>query len=169
MRIGEDHDGMTRLGARKTLAATDKQVADQKRRLDQERLDTHAFKAGRSRLHGYGLFAKVDLPARKKLGEMSGHYVKLPEARKRVESLPVIQLVELGPRLALDCRDGNDFKYLNHSCKPNAYLRIYGKSVEVYALREIKKGEELTVDYGVTPHKRGMQCHCGAEKCGGTI
>jgi uncharacterized protein len=149
---------MTRSGAKKTAAAIEKQAED-----------PHAFKAGRSRLHGYGLFANADLPARRKLGEMSGHYVKLPEARKLVESLPVIQLVELGPRLALDCRDGNDFKYLNHSCKPNAYLRIYRKSVEIYALREIKKGEELTVDYGVTPHKRGMLCHCGADKCRGTI
>ena len=33
--------------------------------------------------------------------------------------------------------------YLNHSKTPNAYHRNY----EYYALRDIKTGEEITVDY----------------------
>jgi len=34
--------------------------------------------------------------------------------------------------------------FLNHSTKPNAY---YNKKYESFALRDIKKGEEITIDY----------------------
>ena len=37
------------------------------------------------------------------------------------------------------------------------------------ALRSIKRGAELTVDYGETPHKGGMRCGCGAANCRGIL
>lgn len=119
----------------------------------------------RSPIHRTGLFAQTDLPARRKLGELSGRLVSLPKARREIERLPVIYFVELDQRVALDCREGNSFKHLNHSCEPNCFLRIYRHSVEVYALRAISKGTELTVDYGETPHWNGMKCNCGSLRC----
>jgi len=118
-----------------------------------------------SPIHGRGLFAQIDLPARRKLGELSGRLIRLPQARKAVAQLPVIYLVEVSRRYALDCQDGNAFKHLNHSCEPNCYLRIYRRVVEVYTLRKITRGTELTIDYGLTPHAQGMQCHCGKPNC----
>ena len=53
-------------------------------------------------------------------------------------------------------------KYLNHSCEPNTKE---GRLCDV-AIRDIKKGEELTTDYLVNapPHIK-MKCNCGSRKC----
>ena len=118
-----------------------------------------------SPIQGRGLFAATTLPGRRKLGEISGRLVKLPQARKVIETAERIYFIELTSKWALECSDGNQFKHLNHSCSPNCYLRIIGMRVEVYTLRPIRQGTELTVDYGVTPHKGGMRCRCGAAKC----
>jgi len=118
-----------------------------------------------SPIQGRGLFAVVNLPGRRKLGEISGRLVKLPQARRDIETAERIYFIELTDTWALECSEGNQFKHLNHSCTPNCYLRIYGKRVEVYTLRPIKRGAELTVDYGETPHKGGMRCQCGAPDC----
>ena len=48
---------------------------------------------------------------------------------------------------ALDAsRLGGPFRYVNHSCEPNAFLRRYRGRVEFYALRRIGAGEEVTCD-----------------------
>ena len=122
-----------------------------------------------SNIHGRGLFAAVALPRRRKIGSLSGKIVALPGGWKKVEAQSRIYMVELTRRYALDCTRGNDFKYLNHSCQPNCYLRIYRRSVEVYALKPIESGTELTVDYGETPHKGGMACRCGVSGCKGAL
>lgn len=119
----------------------------------------------RSRINGRGLFAQTALPGRRKLGEIEGQLVRLPGARRRIEGQARIYFIELTRRHALDCTRGNAFKYLNHSCRPNCYLRIYRERVEVYTLRSIPRGDELTVDYGATPHRGGMACTCGARDC----
>jgi hypothetical protein len=98
-----------------------------------------------------------------------GTLVSLPCARIAVESQSRIYLIELSHRCALDCTNGNAFKHLNHSCRPNCYLRIYRRTVEVYTLKPIPAGAELTVDYGSTPHKGGMTCQCQALACRGLL
>lgn len=119
---------------------------------------------GPSLIHGRGVFATRNLPARRKLGEITGNLVRWRPAVRAVAHAPEIYLVELGRGWALRC-DGNAFMHLNHSCRPNGYLRIIRRRVEVYALRAIAAGEELTVDYGQTPHAGGMACACGHPDC----
>jgi SET domain-containing protein len=128
-------------------------------------LKTSATAVRPSPIQGQGLFATTSLPGRRKLGEISGQLVKLPQARKDIEHAERIYFIELTDAWALECSNGNQFKHLNHSCAPNCFLRIIGKRVEVYTLRSISYGTELTVDYGETPHKGGMRCQCGAPKC----
>ena len=82
--------------------------------------------------------------------------MKLPQAWRGVERRARIYLIELNSRAALDCSSDPLFRHLNHSCRPNCYLRIIRGRVEVYALRSIAPGVELTVDYGETPHVGGM-------------
>lgn len=122
-----------------------------------------------SKINGRGVFATGLLPKRRKLGEISGDLVQLPQARQAVERCSKIYFIELSRRLALDCSRGNDFKHLNHSCLPNCYLRVHLNRVEVYTLRKIPAGSELTVNYGVTPHVGGMICSCGAAGCVGRL
>jgi SET domain-containing protein len=137
------------------------------------RLRKHASTIGlsvrTSRINGLGVFAIRALPPRRKLGEISGTLVKLPFARRVVERHPKIYLVELSSRVALDCSQGNGFTHLNHSCRPNCYLRVYLNRIEVYTLRKIPPGSELTVNYGVTPHVGGMACSCGSARCVGRL
>ncbi len=53
-------------------------------------------------------------------------------------------------------------KYLNHSCDSNTKE---GNLCDV-AIRDIKKGEELTTNYSIDapPHVK-MKCACGSRKC----
>lgn len=56
-------------------------------------------------------------------------------------------------------------KAINHSCEPNVCLR---DESSVYALRNIKQGEEITYDYSTTVglnENWGMQCCCGSSQC----
>lgn len=81
---------------------------------------------GPSPIRGRGLFACMNLPGRRKLGEISGRLVRLPKARKDIECAERIYFIELTDTWALKCSEGNQFKHLNHCCSPNSYLRTIG-------------------------------------------
>ena len=56
--------------------------------------------------------------------------------------------------------------YLNHSCDPNAIR----KGVDVYAWKEIRGGDEVTIDYRLnafTGERWG--CSCGSQECRGHV
>ena len=61
------------------------------------------------------------------------------------------------------------FRYINHSCAPNTFTRLTAHRAEFYALRDIRAGEELTVDYGLSHHDGQLRCRCGAAQCSGWI
>ena len=70
----------------------------------------------------------------------------------------------MGRNLWLKSDKSNPGYYINHSCRPNAGFR---GSVTVVAMRDIKKGKEITIDYSMTeedPWWR-MQCQCGQRSC----
>ena len=119
----------------------------------------------RSAIAGKGLFSRAALPARCKIGELSGEVISLRESRRRTRNARVIAMVELGDRKALDATNGNEFRYVNHSCSPNTYMRVFRGRVEFYTLRQIRPGEELTCDYGETQHEGSLRCRCGSERC----
>lgn len=54
--------------------------------------------------------------------------------------------------------------YVNHSCEPNSGIK--GR-VTVVALRNIKKGEEVTIDYSLSESDIfwGFKCSCNAKQC----
>jgi uncharacterized protein len=127
------------------------------------------IKIGKSTIHGTGLFTRRRIPKRMKLGELSGEKKRRKPAEEQQKHKRVIQLIELDDQWSLDCRTGNDFRFLNHSCQANCYLRVAHGRAEVYSLRAISAGSELTVDYGETMHQNGMGCRCGVPGCRGTI
>ena len=134
------------------------------------RLDTFDFRVGRSRIQGRGLFALSDIPARRKLGELGGELITEREARRRARGRGSVMIVEFGDGRAVDAtRLGTHFKYVNHSCEPNAYMRVCRGRVEFYSLRPLAAGEELTCDYGETHHDGRLACRCGSAKCKGRL
>lgn len=122
-----------------------------------------------SRLVGKGLFAGARIPARAKIGEFEGEIIGLRESRRRAKGRSIVAIVEL-ERHALDatrCRRG--FRFINHSCEPNTFIRCTPTRAEFYALRAIRKGEELTADYGESHHNGRLPCRCGSARCRGFI
>jgi SET domain-containing protein len=57
----------------------------------------------------------------------------------------------------------------NHSCRPNATLRVRQGRVEFYAMRDVAVGEEITVAYGETHHQGRLRCRCGVPGCTGRL
>jgi len=123
----------------------------------------------KSRISGTGAFASNQIPAGKKIGNMAGEIISYREARRRVRQQPdgVLLMVEFDHEpIALDASvNRNELSYINHSCNPNTYMRRAFRRVEFYALRKIRKGEELTCDYGETHHDGKLKCNCKSINC----
>jgi len=130
----------------------------------------YAVEVGPSRIDGQGAFAGEPIPARRKIGEIRGEAVSVAEARRRARGQQRIMIVEVSERRAIDAsRSGDPLRFTNHSCVPNAVLRIRQGRVELYAMRDVAAGEELTVNYGETHHDGRLRCRCGAPGCVGRL
>lgn len=65
---------------------------------------------------------------------------------------------------------GDTDDFFNHSCAPNAGLKIDGK-VFLIAIQNIANGDEITWDYSTTMDADDweMDCNCGSKNCRGRI
>ncbi len=123
-----------------------------------------------SRIDGQGAFAGEKVPARRKIGEIRGEAISVREARRRAKGAQRIMIVEVSETRAIDAsRSSDPLRFTNHSCQPNAVLRIRQGRVEFYAMRALVPGEEITVNYGETHHEGKLRCRCGAPGCVGAI
>lgn len=123
-----------------------------------------------SRIDGQGAYAAEPVPARRKIGEIRGESISVREGRRRARGRERIMIVEVSETRAIDATHSADpLRFTNHSCAPNAVLRIRQGRVEFYAMRDIAPGEEITVNYGETHHEGRLACRCGALGCVGTI
>jgi SET domain-containing protein len=128
------------------------------------------FAVRRSRIDGNGLFSVTAISQRRKIGELNGERISQREARLRARTAQRVAIVELRDGTAIDgACNGNQFRFINHSCSPNLYMRVCEGRVEFYALRDIQPGEELTCDYGHSHHDGTLRCCCGSARCHGYI
>jgi len=127
-------------------------------------------KVAKSKIHGDGVYSMELIPAKRKIGSLSGEIISKREARNKASTLHSVSIVELWNGNALDASMiYNELRFINHSCQPNTYMRNLGNHVEFYALKKISKGEELTCNYGATHHDGKRECKCGAPGCKGFI
>jgi SET domain-containing protein len=124
-----------------------------------------SFEVKPSTIDGRGVFAGDGLRARQKIGELTGTLITQQEARRRAMHTRRIAIVEFDDGIALDATKDKCFRYVNHSCTPNTYMRRIGHRVEFYTLRVIEPGEELTCDYGESHHEGTLPCRCGSVRC----
>jgi uncharacterized protein len=120
----------------------------------------------KSRIYGLGCFALENLPARKKIALYAGEVVRgLRPIEARLRKQDAIKVIRLSDDLAIDGAVGGDeTAYINHSCEPNAFMRIVpGDKVAFFALRDISAGEEITMDYRDPDHP--AVCRCEAPGC----
>ena len=72
---------------------------------------------------------------------------------------------------------GNSARWINHSCEPNCETEeTEDGRVYIQAIRDIRRGEELSYDYQLSvagrvtaKEKKGYACRCGAPRCRGTM
>ena len=100
---------------------------------------------------------------------MGGQVVSKKVAEEIAAGKESISLVELWNGKVIDASREKGVRYINHSCAPNTFMRTFNYHVEFYALRKIRKGEELTCDYGPTHHEGALVCRCGAPTCKGNL
>jgi SET domain-containing protein len=137
---------------------------------EQPHYQKFAVRVARSPIDGFGVFAAEPVRPHLKIGEIRGESISVPEARRRAEGQQRIMIVEVSTRRAIDASRSTDpMRFTNHSCQPNAQLRIRDGRIEFYALRAIAIGEEITVDYGETHHEGRLACRCGAAGCRGAL
>jgi len=135
----------------------------------------------RSKIHMRGVYAKKDIPEGTQVIEYVGN--KLTKAQsdkvhdeqweksKNHTKDGGVYLFELNKRYDIDGNvPWNTARLINHSCDPNCETDIIKGKIYIIALRDIKKGEELTYDYGFdVDDYEDHPCKCGAKKCVGYI
>jgi hypothetical protein len=132
------------------------------------------YKVKKSNIDKRGLYASKNI----KLGEKVIDYVGKLITKKETEENPkfnngkAIYLFNLNNRYDLD----GDFVYnvarlINHSCNPNCEVESKGLKLWISSIRDIKKNEELSYDYGFSfdENYKEFPCKCGSNNCCGYI
>lgn len=117
-----------------------------------------------SKIHGKGVCILEECKKGEKIQYLKGKIVKKKITNKK-ESLSrdIANWYGITKGIHLDPED-TIFRYLNHSCNPNA--AIIGKKTLV-ALKNLIPGEELTIDYSLSEGDPlwEMNCSCGEKEC----
>ena len=123
---------------------------------------------------GRGLYAAKNIKAGTKIINYKGKIVtnkEVDESDKYDNGKP-IYLFTLNKKYSMD----GDFSWniaglINHSCDPNSQYDGIGLKIWITAIKDIKKGEEITCDYGFGFDKDYKQfpCKCRAKNCCGYI
>lgn len=114
---------------------------------------------------GRGVFAHDTLETNNVIGKVEGQLVDDPEFESAYG-------IDMGGDLTLVPHF--PFRYLNHSCNPNAELvdvdgyQHGSDSLVVVAVRQVAADEEITIDYG-WPIEAAEPCHCQSPGCRGII
>ncbi len=146
------------------------------------------FVARRSPIHGNGVFALKKIGKGETILEYTGRILTHVQADRIYGDAPDnghTFLFTLNEHYIIDANvGGSTARWINHSCDPNCEAVIHEDADEdpredkvmIEAIRDIKPGEELTYNYGITldePHtaakKKIWACRCGAPNCTGTL
>jgi uncharacterized protein len=137
------------------------------------------YELRRSDIQGRGVFAKRRIRAGQKIIEYAGERISNAEADRRYDDESMRRhhtfLFTLDKKTVVDGNSqGNDSRYINHSCDPNCEAIIEKGRIWIYAKRNIQPGVELAYDYqyertSSADDLKFYECHCGSPKCRGTI
>jgi SET domain-containing protein len=132
------------------------------------------YKIKKSNIDNKGLYASKNIKAKQIVIHYKGKLVTKKEVEKnpKFDNDKAIYLFNVNNRYDLDGDfEYNDARLINHSCNPNCEVDGKGLKLWIFALRDIKKGEELSYDYGFGYDKDYKQfvCKCGANNCVGYI
>jgi len=141
----------------------------------------------KSGIHRNGVFAKTDIPKGTMVIEYIGRKITKGESdvlleytqnnyNRDPENHAGTYVFDLDDEWDLDGdTPENDAKFINHSCEPNCACDIREGHVWINALRDIKKGEEITYNYCFEINEDDPYdfmehpCKCGSKRCVGYI
>jgi SET domain-containing protein len=139
------------------------------------------FELRQSPIQGRGAFATRRIRKGSRIIEYTGERITQDEADKRYDDEAMGRhhtfLFTLDEKTVIDAAvDGNEARFINHSCDPNCQALIEDDRIFIYALKDISPGQELCYDYAYE-RAEGMDeeseklyvCRCGAKNCRGTI
>ena len=123
---------------------------------------------------GLGLYAAQNIKKGTKIINYIGKIItkKQTERSQKYDNAKPIYLFNLNNRYDLDGDYSfNTARLINHSCSNNCEYEGTGLKIWVIASKEIKKGEEITCDYGFgydSDYKQ-FPCKCKSINCCGFI
>jgi SET domain-containing protein len=112
---------------------------------------------------GLGLFSGEDIKKGSLVIEYTGNILSSKEADARGGKY----LFEVNSKKVIDGSGReNKARYINHSCRSNCEIEIKKGRVFVFARKNIKKGEELSYDYGKEYFNEYIKPNgCRCQKC----
>lgn len=139
------------------------------------------FEIRESPIQGLGAFATRPIPRGTTLIEYAGRRMTPDESDARYPDVAGERhhtfLFMIDDDIVIDASvDGNEARFINHSCDPNCDAVIEEGRIWIEAIRDIAPGEELAYDYAyelkerhTAAAKRRYPCNCGAVACRGTL
>ena len=130
------------------------------------------YKIKKSNIDNRGVYAAKNIKAGKIIIYYKGKLITKKETEKnpKYDNDKAIYLFNLNSRYDLDGDfEYNDARLINHSCSPNCEVAGKGLKLWIFALRDIKKGEELSYDYGFgfDENYKDFICKCRSKNCCG--
>ncbi len=132
------------------------------------------YKIKKSKIDKNGLYANRDIKKGTRIIEYKGKIItsNQSETNPKYDNGKAIYLFNIDKNFDLD----GDFKFntarlINHSCDPNCEVYGEGQKIWIFAMKDIKKDEELSYDYGFSFDKDFKQypCRCKSKNCVGYI
>jgi hypothetical protein len=133
-------------------------------------LDSSKWKVKKTKWKGRGVFATQEIEAGVVIGDYIGKVLR-PDQDPDEDG---IYSMELGDKAIIAPHvDSIGVHVINHSCMPNCALYPYEGHMLYVSLRVIFPGEELTVNYFISPtgedDESVLMCSCGSPLCRGTM
>jgi SET domain-containing protein len=139
------------------------------------------FELRTSRIQGTGAFATRTIRKGTRIIEYLGQRISWRTADKRYDDEKMNRhhtfLFTIDDRTCIDAGvNGNDARFINHSCDPNCEAINDRKRIFIEATKTIPAGTELVYDYQyersddhTDEDEKFYKCRCGSPKCRGTI
>ena len=123
---------------------------------------------------GRGLYATRNIKEGERIIDYIGKIItkKQTEESEKFDNSKPIYLFNLNKKYDLDGDvSWNTARLINHSCSNNCDYNGIGLKLWVVAIKDIKKGEEITADYGFGYDEDYKQfpCKCRSKNCCGYI
>jgi SET domain-containing protein len=143
--------------------------------------DNEWFELRHSSIQGLGAFARKEIPRGTRLIEYTGEKISYAESDRRYpdekDERHHTFLFTLNSKQIVDAAfDGNDARFINHSCNPNCDAYIERGHIWIESIKRIPPDAEPTYDYQyeyldeyTDEDLAFYACRCGAPNCRGTI